>query len=1470
MKQLLALCAVLLTALLCASSAPATDLVLDRSIPNLGVGVYPPGDTTWRSRAMIHPERVTDKDRLWSGPDFFETEFGHPCDFSEDLIGKYGYASGAPYAIEQGQLVVRTGPQGFAFGFGGVPNDLERPAIRLGSTWAKNRKDFVRLQMTLDQDVDQSQWTISTASPQGYAVLKSFTVSGRARQTFEADVTLVRVLSDQFNFTTGLKLECRTPNVLLHIGGIKLAPSSANIYFRKTFRLAEKPLLAHASFNDFEGFDLYVNNRLAATGSHIYPHGLSQNVDLAPYLRAGVNTIAYRKQFFTWTEDAEEAFLFEAVAVSERGRVTHIVGGDAWKCAFQAPEGWMRAGFDDSGWPAPRLIDKPAGNISVPQLTYLLDGTIVPNGMEPQHMGMLDVAPSERRYPLFDDTESPSFRVRLPAGAPGKFQVVAEVYKAGADHLVERTVVPAFQVRGSFSVAVAKLRTRAVGPYRVLWRLTGAGGRTIEQRREEMLVLGPIPQDKLPLAGFEQNLEKRLERVTHIDCAQTPVADDFLDHAGAWSKPQRNKGRVTTAHGMTYRETGRDVWDYFAYRLHGLERGRPYLVELVVPDDQERAIYSAIVETHPVAYFNNGWGAGQYSATGSARTGGLYPLTNGLRKIRYLYTPTSAVAAVTVISSLGGSPAAASAINIYRFKGGLPALDVPASSRLFGAHEERMTLDADSFGAENPIENSGQVTLNGHRDVWYHWYRILERKIAFLRFQGHNMAVEGLYMYWDPYFPKKRGLFISGDDVDLPLLAIKMYRHNGIKVFLGVEYVGDYGAAVDGVDTVSDRQVRQGAPTVQTVDRYGRQVGRGIWGNENFLHPTSRRYFRGLLQEIYDRYHGAGPIEGLYFATGLWWQPGFTVGSYYSLRPNEVGYEDYTVSLFEKETGVALGVGARDPQRFGKRYGLLMGRHRARWLAWRAAKVRGNLLAVSHLIRSKPEKWRLLVEPTPASYANPYSSVTSTAQQRAGIVETMLSDIDMPLSLYSGLPNISVALELPATAWQAHRAGENGLSNYGLTSHPETGKAVQRLKALAIGGSLDEGNAPSTAAARWIWTGGGNGVYIPRGIEDNAMSDFVNVLTHGLPETIIYSWLDVNQETAFGPQLRRFNKAFYVTPPGVTFTPLPPGWTHGVIAQTAPRPGGLILRLINNSPYPLTGTVGTDASAVRDLVYDAALKPQAAQAGARSFLLSLLPNDIRIVSLTNAQAGNIHCHFNYAPAAATQILTQARDVQQDKELVAALPAASRSALAAAVADRDAFAAYRVLGDWEVLSMTANAGPRAEGRRNQTRLLDALRTEGVARIDCGATQDYHDQDNHLWLPDQPSLDSKAYGFQDAAMAGRGSIEIFNTRAPSVFQTEIWGDHMVYHVPLPNGRYNVSLHFAETYPPYSQPGSRVFTFALPGMKTPEAIDLVARAGGQYRPYTITRPVSVTNGRIELQLNDNALLNGLTIQKAGGSSL
>lgn len=1293
--KVMGLAGVILGSFFMEEASLATEFIREDSVPDLGIGVYDRNDIRWRSKAIAHPDRLTPADRIWSGRDLWESEYGAPLDFSSDLLTKYGYSSGAPYSVSNGTLKVTTGAQGFSFGFGGLPNDKEHAALLPGATWARNTKDQLRIQMVMEQDVPETRWRLSWVGPYGTEMFKEITIAGVGRHDFQDDVYIVRSVNSVWGKSTGWKLECLTPGATLLIDSIKIAPSSANVYYRKEFALGEKPIAAHASFNNSENYDLYVNGKAISSGTYLYPAGLERTVDLRPYLKVGLNTIAFRKDFLTWAGESEKRFLFEGVSVARSGRVTRFLTDDSWKTSYHATEGWNRAGYDDSNWKAAQILaDRDA-----PYMTTMWDkdGTAVPNGIDPKHMDALEVAPFGHQYPLFDDTEKVAFQVRLPSGMQG-FKVTAEIYKAETDTPVRRVAAPKFVVKGDWTGGVVPIPKLPVGPYRVVWTLSDPSGGVMETRREELLIIGPLPQDKIPLASFEQKLEARLKRVIHIDCTQpAKTSDRFLDTNGS----ELDKSRVVTVNGLTYRETGPDFNSQLNYRLQDpnsskptLTRGHPYIVEVVVPDDRERSIYSGVIETRPLNYFNNGWYNGWPAATGAARMGGIYPNSGGWRKLRYIYYPSSASAAVMVINTMYHVPAAVREINIYKVNGGLPALDMPVSSRGVGPHDERVTLNAGSYASENPLENAQTIALNGHRDGWSHWYRIYERKINALRFQGFNMAVEGLYQYYEPSFPQKLGSWVSNDDIDLPYLAIKMYRRNGIKTYLGLEYSFDPAMAVNSATrAVSDRRMREGEPTFQAVDRYGRQVSRGMWGNANFLHPTTRKYFHGLVKEVYDRYHDAGPVEGLYLATFGWLIPGFQqggYGAYNDLSTQDIGYDDFTAALFEKETGIKLNVDTQAPDRFAKRYALLSGRHAARWRLWRVEKVRDAYMEVSRMVRSQPEKWEVTVEASPdAPFQNPFKNPDATASQRAGAFDASSSSTDMPLALYRDLPHIKVAPLLPATGWYQRDAGANVLDNHSLLAQRETGAAVEHLKALAIGGGLDEINPPVGAAPRWIWTNGTAGVYIPRGIEDNAMNDFVEVVKNGVPETIIYSWLDVNVESAFGPQLRRFNKSFAVTPIDVKFKPLLAPQVRGVIAQTALRQeGGVYLRLINNSPYTLIGSLASTATEVKDLVYDANLKGKM-EGSTRKYSLKLLPNDICIFTLNEAQVSKLS--FDFDAATTSKLWTQAKALLDDEKLRAAIPNAKRASLQSALTSRDAWAAYNLLNDWEVLSATSKAG-----------------------------------------------------------------------------------------------------------------------------------------------------------------------------------
>ena len=68
------------------------------------------------------------------------------------------------------------------------------------------------------------------------------------------------------------------------------------------------------------------------------------------------------------------------------------------------------------------------------------------------------------------------------------------------------------------------------------------------------------------------------------------------------------------------------------------------------------------------------------------------------------------------------------------------------------------------------------------------------------------------------------------------------------------------------------------------------------------------------------------------------------------------------------------------------------------------------------------------------------------------------------------------------------------------------------------------------------------------------------------------------------------------------------------------------------------------------------------------------------------------------------------------------------------------------------------------------------------------------------------------------------------------------------PVPNGKYVVKLHFAETFQGITGPGQRVFSFNVQGREFKD-FDVWVKAGGFLKAYVETVPVEVTDGKIKM---------------------
>jgi hypothetical protein len=124
-----------------------------------------------------------------------------------------------------------------------------------------------------------------------------------------------------------------------------------------------------------------------------------------------------------------------------------------------------------------------------------------------------------------------------------------------------------------------------------------------------------------------------------------------------------------------------------------------------------------------------------------------------------------------------------------------------------------------------------------------------------------------------------------------------------------------------------------------------------------------------------------------------------------------------------------------------------------------------------------------------------------------------------------------------------------------------------------------------------------------------------------------------------------------------------------------------------------------------------------------------------------------------------------------------------------------------------------------------------------RIDTAATTSYTDSNGNLWQADT--------GYIDGQVGNLGNIAIANTNDPHIYQTERY-KLTGYALAVPNGSYQVRLHFAESF--YTAPGRRIFSVNVEG--TPISnIDVFAEAGATRTALIKTANVTVSDGQLNL---------------------
>jgi hypothetical protein len=142
-----------------------------------------------------------------------------------------------------------------------------------------------------------------------------------------------------------------------------------------------------------------------------------------------------------------------------------------------------------------------------------------------------------------------------------------------------------------------------------------------------------------------------------------------------------------------------------------------------------------------------------------------------------------------------------------------------------------------------------------------------------------------------------------------------------------------------------------------------------------------------------------------------------------------------------------------------------------------------------------------------------------------------------------------------------------------------------------------------------------------------------------------------------------------------------------------------------------------------------------------------------------------------------------------------------------------------------------------------------------RIKAGVSSPLTDEAGIVWQADS--------GFEGGDTIERPGLKIANTKTPTVYCAERYSMN-AFHRAVPNGKYTVKLHFAETYEDIDAAGERVFSYSVEGHDFKD-FDVFKAAGGALRAYVETVEVEVKDGSLDITFSsqiENPEINALEI--------
>lgn len=876
--------------------------------------------------------------------------------------------------------------------------------------------------------------------------------------------------------------------------------------------------------------------------------GSVHKLDLTDLLQAGHNVLTFRsmeqkKRMNAWLRA-------EGVVFCQDGSSFRLTTGEAW-----------RAGWDLTGdWAEPGA--SPTNMVPVEVLTARVKRIDAP-AYQPYH-GPVMVAPARggqkpdwTELPIFDDDEQVDLYITVMNGRSSVVGNRAATNPVPAtaltlscsildEHTREQlgTSTVALAPRGSLDLA-GRLKTGPLpqGVYRFRFTLK-ADGAVVDRRDVEVACVGVFEQPLVDGSSYTDGME--LKQVVTIDCTAEPDPEAFiaLTHRGDAIETVVKEGAAGR-----YRTFAEDVhYRNFAYRFKVRNLFVPHLAVIEWPDDADRGILVQVYEGStmvPYRYkiarpgFRGGFQRGETSIVCTEE----HPRrTNKMQKLYIIYWPNEEEESIHVWNTAGGSaPAAASRITIYEIVNGLPALRIrDAGDRMIGYHTERgpATMSASYYagplGAMFPYAFAGVE----HPEWMRNWYTTTANMIQRMRFSGQNLYLMGHFMYTGTLYPTRHFTFAqnrysAGDaNVDYVSLMLRMFERHELSMVSGIEYVNTPDV-LEAASAVSlEDVVNKGAPTLFTMNKdasLSALHGGSAWKGLNYFHPRVQESILTIVDELIELYAGYPAWKGVGFILSRNFGP-MTVANAKHDHALNYGYEDYTVNLFEKQTGIRVPVEPLDPKRFRKRYDWLLANAKQEWIDWRCAQFTKLFCRFrDRLVKARPDLTLYLMNFEPMNFTDEAAQVVGhydDADAMAAVVKLFGFDV----RALRKENNIVVSYSYPSPGTGVGVGARQRVYRDLAHSQPWHDLFANDGKGGAYIWSGIPHYGPRYPEDTWIfeWPVVRQGYFWPRYFSDT----FVKVLCRSNPTWMPHTWMDVAESSGRLHDLRLFSRLYRSLPNG--------------------------------------------------------------------------------------------------------------------------------------------------------------------------------------------------------------------------------------------------------------------------------------------------------------------------------------------------